>query len=90
MLLEGQKWAGYKKNLATFESKIAMLEDEKSRLEEVETWLRQEVVDAKHDRAEVVSKVVLYIAMALVHNDDMAKLVGRIMTSASSTEYVLL
>ncbi|GKE62292.1 hypothetical protein Tco_1512659, partial [Tanacetum coccineum] len=58
MLLESQKWARYEKNLATFVSNIAMLEDEKSRLEEVETWLLQEVADAKHDRVEVVSKVV--------------------------------
>ncbi|GJV78509.1 hypothetical protein Tco_1514379, partial [Tanacetum coccineum] len=63
MLLESQKWAGYKENLATLESKVSALEIEKCRLEEVEAQLRQEIENVKRDRAEVVSKVVLYIAM---------------------------
>ncbi|GKF92014.1 hypothetical protein Tco_0278733, partial [Tanacetum coccineum] len=45
------------------ELKVAMLEGEKSRLQEVETQLCQEVEDVKHDRA----KVVPYITMDLVH-----------------------
>ncbi|GKF81007.1 hypothetical protein Tco_0239609, partial [Tanacetum coccineum] len=52
MLLESQKWAGYKETLTALESKVVTLEGEKA-------------------RAEVVSKVVSYIAMEFVHSDEM-------------------
>ncbi|GJZ33005.1 hypothetical protein Tco_0578441 [Tanacetum coccineum] len=48
------------------------------RLQGVESKLRQEVKTVKHDRAEVVSKVVPYIAMELAKSDEMAKYVGRL------------
>nr|GFC32345.1 hypothetical protein [Tanacetum cinerariifolium] len=53
--------------------KVAFLEVEKARLEAVEASHRQEV-DLKRDRIEVVSKVVPYIVMELVHNDELGRL----------------
>ncbi|GJW63297.1 hypothetical protein Tco_0115181 [Tanacetum coccineum] len=62
MLLESQKWVGYKENLVTLELKVDSLEGEKARLEGVETQIRQEVDDVKRDsfdsnEDEVVPKV---------------------------------
>ncbi|GJU63679.1 hypothetical protein Tco_1245514 [Tanacetum coccineum] len=51
---------------ATKESKVASLEAEKVKLEAAEASLRQELKNAKQDRAEVVSKVVPYVATELV------------------------
>ncbi|GJR56623.1 hypothetical protein Tco_1407144 [Tanacetum coccineum] len=48
----------------------------------IESQLRQEVEDVKHDTAKVVSMVISYIAVKLVHSDEMVKLVGRISTTA--------
>ncbi|GKE17757.1 hypothetical protein Tco_1425334 [Tanacetum coccineum] len=59
-------------------SKVAALEVEKSRLEAVDAQLRKEVKVVKCDRADVVSKVVPYVAMDLVHSDEMDMLVGKI------------
>ncbi|GKB59946.1 hypothetical protein Tco_0916132, partial [Tanacetum coccineum] len=53
MLLESQKWTGYQVSLSTLESKVASLEAEKAKLEVVEASLRQELQNAKLDRAEV-------------------------------------
>ncbi|GJX18702.1 hypothetical protein Tco_0221379 [Tanacetum coccineum] len=72
MMLESQKWASYQANLSTLESHIASLEAKKARLEAVEVSLRKEVDDVKRDRMEVVSKVVPYATMELIHNDDLA------------------
>ncbi|GJY41990.1 hypothetical protein Tco_0429260 [Tanacetum coccineum] len=63
-------------------SKVAALEVEKSRLEAVDAQLCKEVKVVKCDRAEVVSKVVPYVAMELVHSDEMDMLVGKIVSSA--------
>nr|GEV72054.1 hypothetical protein [Tanacetum cinerariifolium] len=52
------------------------------RLEVVEALLRQEVKAVKGDRAKVVSKVVPYIAMELVHSDEIDILAGKLMSSA--------
>ncbi|GJX28521.1 hypothetical protein Tco_0236600 [Tanacetum coccineum] len=82
MMLESQKWAGYQQSLSTLESKVTSLEAEKARLEAVEVSLRKEVEELKQDRREVVSKVVPYAAMELVHSDDMGSLVGRLVSSA--------
>ncbi|GJX92570.1 hypothetical protein Tco_0347156 [Tanacetum coccineum] len=82
MLLESQKWVGYQENLATLELKVTSLETEKGKLEAIEALLHQEVKAIKCDRAEVVSKVVPYVAMELVHRDEMAMLVGKIVSSA--------
>ncbi|GJW30876.1 hypothetical protein Tco_0047751 [Tanacetum coccineum] len=55
---------------------------EKGRLEVVEASLRQKVEAVKCDRAEVVSKVVPYVAIELVHSDEMDMLVGKLVSSA--------
>ncbi|GJV39788.1 hypothetical protein Tco_1418228 [Tanacetum coccineum] len=75
-------WAGYQQNLLTLESKVTSLEAKKERLEAVEVSLRKEVVELKQDRRKVVSKVVLYAAMELVHSDAMGSLVGKLVSSA--------
>ncbi|GJX37774.1 hypothetical protein Tco_0251077 [Tanacetum coccineum] len=82
MMLKSQKWAGYQQSLSTLESKVTALETEKARLEAVEVSLRKEVEKLKQDRREVVSKVVLYAAMELVHSDEMGSLVGKLVSSA--------
>nr|GEU60636.1 reverse transcriptase domain-containing protein [Tanacetum cinerariifolium] len=74
MLLESQKWVGYQVSLSTLNSKVASLEAKKFKLEVVEASLHQELKNAKLDRAEVVSKVVPYVAMELVNSDDMGRL----------------
>ncbi|GJS85254.1 hypothetical protein Tco_0751795 [Tanacetum coccineum] len=64
------------------ESKVTSLEAEKARLEAVEVSLRKEVEELKQDRKEVVSMVVPYVTMKLVHSDDMGSLVGKLVSSA--------
>ncbi|GKA55992.1 hypothetical protein Tco_0755064 [Tanacetum coccineum] len=81
MLLESQKWAGYQVSLSTLKSKVASLEAEKARLESVEASLKKEVDDVKRDRMEVVSKVVPYAALELVHSDELGRLVGKLVSS---------
>ncbi|GKB46220.1 hypothetical protein Tco_0896973, partial [Tanacetum coccineum] len=61
---------------------IASLEAEKERLEAVKVSLRKQVDDVKQDKMEVVSKVVPYAAMELIHSDDLGILVGRLVSSA--------
>ncbi|GKD39158.1 hypothetical protein Tco_1259365 [Tanacetum coccineum] len=82
MLLESQKWAGYQENLANLESKVAALEAEKGKLEAIEALLCKEIEALKCNRAKVVSKVVPYVAMELVHSDEMAMLFGKFMPFA--------
>ncbi|GKG21754.1 hypothetical protein Tco_0384349, partial [Tanacetum coccineum] len=40
------------------------------------------VEELKHDRKEVVSKVVPYVAMELVHSDETGSLIGKLVSSA--------
>ncbi|GKB12853.1 hypothetical protein Tco_0846776 [Tanacetum coccineum] len=82
MMLESQKWAGYQVTLSTLESKVDSLEAEKARLEAVEASLRREVEELKQDRRDVVSKVVPYAAIELVHSDELGRLVGTLVSSA--------
>ncbi|GJS28598.1 hypothetical protein Tco_0489218, partial [Tanacetum coccineum] len=81
MLLESKKWVGYQESLKTLESKVTTLEAKKKRLEGVEVTLRQEMDTIKRDRAEVVSVVVPYIAMELVHSKELGMLVGKLVSS---------
>ncbi|GJW82629.1 hypothetical protein Tco_0155774 [Tanacetum coccineum] len=46
------------------------------------TLKSKEVEELKHDRREVVSKVVPYAVMELVHSDDMGTLIGRLVSFA--------
>nr|GEW81820.1 hypothetical protein [Tanacetum cinerariifolium] len=64
-----------------FEPKVASLEAEKARLEAIKASIRQEVEDFIRYGAEVVSKVVPYIAMEIVHNDELGTLVGKLVSS---------
>ncbi|GKD03874.1 hypothetical protein Tco_1178848 [Tanacetum coccineum] len=86
MMLEGQKWAGYQQSLLTLKSKISSLEDKKARLEDVEVSLRKEVEELKQVRTELVSKVIPYAGIELVHSDDMGSLVGRLVSSKDHTQ----
>ncbi|GJW61899.1 hypothetical protein Tco_0111234 [Tanacetum coccineum] len=82
MMLESQKWVGYHVTLLTFELKVDSLEAENARLEAVEASLRREVEELKQDRRDVVSKVVRYDSMELVHCDELVRLVGTLVSSA--------
>nr|GEY09289.1 hypothetical protein [Tanacetum cinerariifolium] len=77
-VLKDREKAGYKVSLLMLESKVDSLEAEKVKLEAVKASLRQELQNAKLDRAEVVSKVVPYVAMKLVNSDDMGRLVAKL------------
>ncbi|GKB03171.1 hypothetical protein Tco_0831260, partial [Tanacetum coccineum] len=81
-MLETQKWTSYQHNLLTMESKVTFLEAEKARLEAIKVSLHKEVEELKQDRRDVVSKVIPYATMKLVHSDDMGSLVGRHVSSA--------
>nr|GEZ13998.1 hypothetical protein [Tanacetum cinerariifolium] len=52
-------------SLLALESKVASLEAEKANLKATKASLRQEIEEVKHDRREVVSKVVPYACMEL-------------------------
>ncbi|GJV78424.1 hypothetical protein Tco_1510008 [Tanacetum coccineum] len=52
------------------------------RLESAEASLHQELENAKHDRAEVVSKVVPYVATKLVQSEDMGNLVAKLVNAS--------
>ncbi|GJW07956.1 hypothetical protein Tco_1570379 [Tanacetum coccineum] len=69
-------------SLSTLESKVASLEAEKAKLEVVEASLRQELQNAKLDRAEVVSIVVPYVTMELVNSDDIGRLVAKLVSAS--------
>ncbi|GJV75458.1 hypothetical protein Tco_1507042 [Tanacetum coccineum] len=61
---------------------VNSLEADKARLEAVEVSLRREVEELKQDRRDVVSKVVPYVSMELVHSDELGRLVGKLVSSA--------
>nr|GEZ42153.1 hypothetical protein [Tanacetum cinerariifolium] len=75
-----------KENLTNLESKVAALEVEKGKLEVTEATLYQEIEVVKCDRAEVVSKVVPYVAMKLVYSNEMAMLVGKLVSTAAGND----
>ncbi|GJR76926.1 hypothetical protein Tco_0089291 [Tanacetum coccineum] len=61
---------------------VGSLEAEKARLEAVEASLRREVEEIKQDMRDVVTKVIPYAAMELVHSDELGMLVGKLVSSA--------
>ncbi|GJX89701.1 hypothetical protein Tco_0341715 [Tanacetum coccineum] len=71
-----------KEHKANLESKVASLEAKKARLEAVEASLKKGVDDVKHDRMEVVLKVVPYAALELIHSDELGRLFGKLVSSA--------
>nr|GFA01718.1 hypothetical protein [Tanacetum cinerariifolium] len=80
------KRACYQVTLSTLESKVDSLELEKARVEAVEASLHREVEELKQDRRDVVSKVVPYAAMELVHSDELGRLIGTLVSSAITYE----
>ncbi|GKB22111.1 hypothetical protein Tco_0856034, partial [Tanacetum coccineum] len=66
----------------TLESKVDSLEAKKARLEAIEASLCGEVEELKQDRRGIVSKVVPYAALELVHSDELGRLVGTLVSSA--------
>ncbi|GKA88099.1 hypothetical protein Tco_0809863 [Tanacetum coccineum] len=54
---------------------------DKARLEAIEASLHKEVEELKKDRRDVVSKVIPYAAMELVHRDELGRLVGKLVSS---------
>ncbi|GJT38958.1 hypothetical protein Tco_0938823 [Tanacetum coccineum] len=81
-MLESQKWSGYQVSLLDLESKVASLRAEKANPEATEASLCQEIEEVKHDRREVVSKVVPYACIELLHSDELGRLVGKLVSSA--------
>nr|GEY63440.1 hypothetical protein [Tanacetum cinerariifolium] len=77
-----EKLRGYQANVSSLESQLVSLEAEKAQLEAVKVSLLKEVDDARRDMMEVVSKVFPYVAMKLIHTDDLGILVGKLVTSA--------
>ena len=78
-----------KERVKTLESKCEGLEAEKVRLLLQEAGLKKEVgdlvlhsEDLRNDRAEVVSKVVPYIAMELYHSDEVGKVIADLVNVA--------
>nr|GEZ16533.1 hypothetical protein [Tanacetum cinerariifolium] len=57
-------------------------EADKARLEAVEVSLHREVEELKQDRRDVVSKVIHYAAIELVHSDELGRLVGKLVSFA--------
>nr|GFA90525.1 hypothetical protein [Tanacetum cinerariifolium] len=79
---EGLRVKCYQVTLSTLESKVNSLEVDKARLEAVEVSLHKEVRELKQDRRDVVSKVVPYAAMELLHSDELGMLVGKLVSFA--------
>ncbi|GKA96760.1 hypothetical protein Tco_0818855 [Tanacetum coccineum] len=57
-------------------------EADKARLEAVKASLCGEIKDLRQDKRDVVSKVVPYAAMELVHIDELGRLMGKLVSSA--------
>nr|GEV20621.1 hypothetical protein [Tanacetum cinerariifolium] len=72
-----------RQKIKSIRDEVAALEAKKSRLEVAKAMLRQEVKSIKGNRADVVSKVVSYVAMELVHSDEIAMLVGNLVPSVA-------
>nr|GEX61063.1 hypothetical protein [Tanacetum cinerariifolium] len=68
--------------LLALEPKVTSLEAEKANLEATEALLREEIEEVKHDWREVVSKVVPYACIGLLHSDELGRLVRKLVSSA--------
>ncbi|GKE50380.1 hypothetical protein Tco_1481638, partial [Tanacetum coccineum] len=71
-----------RENISSLTADVDSLEAEKARLEAVEASLCREVEELKQDRRDVVSKVVPYAAMKLVHSDELGRLVGTLVSGS--------
>ena len=86
---EEAKVVGYKEEIAELEIKCGSLEEERTKLGELEIKLREDLDGLKRkynalkrDRAAVVSKVIPYIAMELYHSDEVGKMIGDVVNAA--------
>ena len=87
--MEEAKAIGLKERLSVLESKYASLKSEKNRLIEQKTKLQQET-DAlnlrceslQKDRADMVAKVIPFIAMELYHSDEVGQVVPSLVNAA--------
>ncbi|GKD65652.1 hypothetical protein Tco_1307760 [Tanacetum coccineum] len=82
VLLLREKISSLAVSLLALESKVTSLEAEKANLKATDASLRQEIEEVKHDRREVVSKVVPYACMEILHSDELGRLVGKLISSA--------
>ncbi|GJR19906.1 hypothetical protein Tco_0968433 [Tanacetum coccineum] len=78
LMLESQKWSGYQVILSALELKVSSLEAKKANLKATKALLRQEIKEVKHDRREVVSKVVPYACMEILYSDELGRLVRKL------------
>nr|GEU60616.1 hypothetical protein [Tanacetum cinerariifolium] len=72
----------YQVTFSTLRLKVDSLEEKKARLEVIEASLHREVEELKQDRRDVVSKVVPYVSIELVHSDELGRLVGMLVSFA--------
>ena len=87
--MEEAKAIGLKERVSVLESKYASLKSEKNRLIDQKTKLQQET-DAlnlrcesfQRDRADIVAKVIPYIAMELYHSDEVGQVVANLVNAA--------
>ncbi|GJZ39064.1 hypothetical protein Tco_0585627 [Tanacetum coccineum] len=70
-----------REKIFSLSGEVASLEAEKAKLEATEASLREEVESVRRDRAEVVLKVVPYVAMKLVQSDKIGRLVAELVSS---------
>ncbi|GKE74545.1 hypothetical protein Tco_1536586 [Tanacetum coccineum] len=86
LILESQKWSGYQVSLLALESKVAFLEAENANLEATKASLFQEIEEVNHDMREVVSKVVPYSCIELLHSDELGMLIGKLISSTITSD----
>nr|GEY16003.1 hypothetical protein [Tanacetum cinerariifolium] len=69
-------------SLLDLELNVASLEAENADHEATKALLCQEIEEVKHDMREVVSKVVTYACMELLHSDEFGRLVEKLVSLA--------
>ncbi|GJR95769.1 hypothetical protein Tco_0267943 [Tanacetum coccineum] len=82
LVVKQKKWVNYEQTLASLCSKVECLEAQRKRLEESEVQLLQQINGLKQDRATIVAKVVLHIAMKLSPSEKMGFYVAQLVKAA--------
>ncbi|GJW25339.1 hypothetical protein Tco_0039150 [Tanacetum coccineum] len=77
LVLEEKKWVNYEQTLSILRAKFEGLESEREKLKVSEVQLLQEIDSLKHDRAAVITKVVLDAVMKLIQSDEMGILIAK-------------
>nr|GEV56614.1 hypothetical protein [Tanacetum cinerariifolium] len=70
LILKENKWINYEQTLSTLRAKFEGLESKGKRLRAFEIQHLQEVDSLRQDRAVVVARVILDVAMKLIHRRD--------------------